>query len=54
MNKAKLFASRDLINQTIKINSLHMEVKSKRFCSSLVVQNSAAAPFIRSFVHKQQ
>lgn len=25
MNKAKLFASRDLINQTIKMNSLHVE-----------------------------
>lgn len=25
MNKAKLFASRDLINQTIEMNSLHVE-----------------------------
>lgn len=49
MNKAKLLASRDLINHTITINSLHMEVKSKRFYSTLVMQNSAAAAFILSF-----
>lgn len=54
MNKAKLFASRDLINQTININSLHMEGKSKRFCSTLVMQNWAVASFILSFVHAQQ
>lgn len=30
MNKAGLFARGDLINQTIKINSLHVEVKKNR------------------------
>lgn len=52
INKAKLFASRDLINQTIKINSLHTEVKYKRFYSIWEIQSSTAAPFILSFVHK--
>lgn len=30
MNNAELFARRNLINQTIQINSLHVEVKKKR------------------------
>ncbi len=61
MNNAELFARGDLINQTIKINSLHAEVKRNgkyAFFLSLFdltskMQSPTVAPFSSSFVNMQ-
>ena len=61
MNNAELFARGNLINQTIKINSLHAEVKRNgkyAFFLSLFdltskMQSLTVAPFSSSFVNMQ-